>query len=61
MLIMMSGILQIPIIISQEQHIRSVMLNIVVVAYKFRQESEPSKRRKQTKNGQSAYQVLVST
>jgi hypothetical protein len=38
---MMSGILQIPIIISQEQHIRYVMLNITTIVYKFKQESKP--------------------
>jgi ribosomal protein L6P/L9E len=37
------------------------MLNTITVAYKFRQEYKSSKRRKQTKNGQVAYQVLVST
>ncbi len=41
---MMNGIPQIPIIISQEQQIRSVVLNIGVVTYKFKQESKPSKR-----------------
>jgi hypothetical protein len=37
------------------------MLNIVVVVYKFKQESKSSKRRIQTNNGQSAYQVPVNT
>jgi len=39
--IMMSEILQIPIIIPQEQQIKYVMLNITTIVYKFRQESKP--------------------
>jgi hypothetical protein len=46
---MMNGILQILIIISQEQQIKYVMLNITTIVYKLRQEFKPSKKRKQTK------------
>jgi hypothetical protein len=36
------------------------MLNIATIAYKLKQEFEPSKRRKQSKNGKGTYQVLAS-
>ncbi len=56
----MSGIPHIPTIVSQEQHIIFVMLDLDALGCKFRQEFEPSRIRKQFENGQSTYQVLVN-
>jgi hypothetical protein len=36
------------------------MPDTLVVACKFKQEFEPSRRRKQSKNGQGTYQILVN-
>jgi hypothetical protein len=33
---------------------------ITTIAYKLKQESQPLRRRKQSKNGQGTYQVLAS-
>jgi hypothetical protein len=38
---MMSGIPHIPIIVSQKQHIGSMMPNIIIIACKLGQKSEP--------------------
>jgi len=37
------------------------MLDIATITYKLKQEFEPSRRRKQYKNGKGTYQVLAST
>jgi hypothetical protein len=42
--IMMSGIPQIPIIVSQEQQVRFVMPDTIVIVCKLRQELEPFTR-----------------
>jgi hypothetical protein len=51
----------ISIIVSYEQQIKFMMLNITTIGYKLKQEFEPSRRRKQSKNDQGTYQVLMST
>jgi hypothetical protein len=56
---LINGIPQIPIIVSQEQQIRSVMLEITIVAYKFGQEFEPLIR-SQSENGQTTYKVPMN-
>jgi hypothetical protein len=45
---MMSEIPHMLVIISKEQQITCMMLETFVVACKFKQKSEPSRRRKQT-------------
>jgi len=61
MIIMMGGIHQISINVSQEQQIWFVMLDIIIVACKFRQKSKPLRRKSKFENGQATYQILVST
>jgi hypothetical protein len=56
----MSGIPQIPIIVSQKQNIGYVMPNINIIACKLGQKSKPSKRRNQSKSGQATYMVPMS-
>ncbi len=56
---LINAILQIPIIVSQEQPIRFLMLEITIVTYKLGQQFEPLIR-SQLENGQVTYQVLVS-
>jgi hypothetical protein len=58
---MMNGIPQIPIIVSQKQHIGSVMPNIIIITCKLGQKSKPSKRRNQSKSGQATYMVPMTT
>jgi len=58
---MMVGIPQISINVSQEQQIWFVMLDIIIVACKFRQESKPLRKKSKFENGQATYYVLVST
>lgn len=61
MIRMMGGIPHISINVSQEQQIWFVMLNIIIVACKFRQKSKPLRRRSKIENGQATYQILIST
>lgn len=56
---LINGIPQIPIIVSQEQPIRFVMLKITIVAYKLGQEFEPLIRN-WLENGQATYKVPMS-
>jgi hypothetical protein len=57
MIRMMGGIPQISINVSQEQRIWFVMLYIIIVACK----STSLRRKSKFENGQSTYQILVST
>jgi hypothetical protein len=58
---LMSGIPQIPTIVSQEQLISSMMPKIVVVACKLGTKATPSKRKSQSKNGQATYHIPMTT
>jgi hypothetical protein len=51
---LINAILQIPIIVSQEQPIRFLMLEITIVTYKLGQQFEPLIR-SQLENGQVTY------
>lgn len=57
---LVSGILQIPIIVSHEQQMRSVMPETTTIAYKLGQEVEPSRKGSQSKNDQATYQVPMN-